>query len=85
MTSIIGSTETTLPVVGRGTFLPLKARLIPFRTYFFVGLPSDENLKSACEAAVSILKLSPGDPQVIDETRIDDLVHQIEDEIRAHD
>ena len=48
-----------------------------------LGSPTDEKLRDAYEAAVSILKLSPGEPQVIEETRIDDLVHQIEDEIRA--
>jgi Protein of unknown function (DUF3037) len=67
-----------------GHMLALKDASEPFRTYFFVGLPSDHNLTSAYEAAVNILKLSPGEPQIIDETRIDDLVHQIEDEIRAH-
>jgi len=68
-----------------GHMLALKDASEPFRTYFFVGLPSDHHLRSAYEAAVNILKLSPGEPKVIDETRIDDLVHQIEDEIRTHD
>lgn len=68
-----------------GHMLALKGASEAFRTYFFVGSPADHKLKSAYEAAVNILKLSPGEPQVIDEARIDDLVHQIEDEIRAHD
>jgi hypothetical protein len=65
--------------------LPLKDALEPFRSYFFVGSSSDEHLKRAYEAAISIRKLSPGEPQVIEGSRIDDLVQQIEDDMRAHD
>jgi len=68
-----------------GQMLALKDAFEPFRTYFFVGLPSDQTLRGAYEAAVNILKLGPGEPQVIDEARIDDLVHQIEDDILGHD
>ncbi|MCC6983605.1 MAG: DUF3037 domain-containing protein [Bauldia sp.] len=68
-----------------GHLLALKDSAEPFRTYFFVGLPSDPSLKSACSAAMNILKLSPGKPEVKDETCIEDLVDQIEDDIRAHD
>jgi hypothetical protein len=64
-----------------GHMLALKDASEPFRPYFFVGSPSDQSLARAYEAAISILKLSPGEPQVIEENRIDDLVHQIEDEI----
>jgi hypothetical protein len=56
-----------------------------FKLHFFVGAPADLSLHSAYRAAIGILKLSPGDPEVIEETGIDELVHQIEDEIRAHD
>jgi hypothetical protein len=68
-----------------GHMLALTGASEAFRTYFFVGLPSDQNLRSAYEAALNILKLSPGEPQIIDETHIEDLVHQIEDEITAHE
>ena len=68
-----------------GHMLALKDASEPFRSYFFVGSPSDEHLKRAYEAAISILKLIPGEPQVIEESGIDDLVQQIEDDMRAHD
>jgi hypothetical protein len=56
-----------------------------FRPYFFVGLPTDQNLSSACDAALRILELSPGNPQIIQETMIESFVHGIEDQMRSHD
>jgi hypothetical protein len=55
----------------------------PFKPFFLVGAPADPGLGEAYQAAVSILKLCPGDPQVFDETEVDDLVDQIENEIRT--
>jgi hypothetical protein len=68
-----------------GHMLALGGASDPFRPYFFVGSPSDLALVPAYRAAIGILKLSPCEPRVIEEAGIDDLVSQIEDEIRAHD
>jgi hypothetical protein len=68
-----------------GHMLALTNASEPFQPYFFVGAPTDEKLRLAYEAALKILKLSPVGPKVIEENEIDDLVRQIEDEIRSHD
>lgn len=68
-----------------GHMLALAGASDLFKPYFFVGSPSDKALVPAYNAAIGILKLSPYEPQIIEETRIDDLVDQIEDGIRAHD
>lgn len=67
-----------------GTMLALKDSAEPFKPHFFVGLPTSTELSEAYRAAIRILQLSPGEPQIIEETKIDDLVRQIENEIRAH-
>jgi hypothetical protein len=64
-----------------GQMLALKDATEPFKPYFFVGLPSDRSLDDAFRAALNILKLSPFSPEVIEETRIEDLVRQIAREI----
>ena len=68
-----------------GRMLALKNATERFRTYFFVGFPSDDRLRSAYDAAVKILKLSPGQPEVFEESRLDDLVNQLEDEMNRHE
>jgi hypothetical protein len=56
----------------------------PFKPYFIVGAPSDEKLTKAYDSAVAILRQVPNDPEIFYETQVDDLVAQIEDEMRAH-
>ena len=67
-----------------GQMLALKDSTEKFKTHFFVGLPSDENLLSAYQDAIGILKLSPSAPEVVEETHIEDFVRQIEIEILSH-
>ena len=64
-----------------GQMLALSNPIEPFRPYFFVGPPNNRDLATAYEAALEILKLSPGSPEVIEETEIDRLVRQIEAEL----
>jgi hypothetical protein len=61
--------------------LALRGSTEPFKPYFFVGSPSDQTLEDAFKAALKILKLSPSSPEVIEETRIEDLVRRIVTEI----
>jgi hypothetical protein len=53
-----------------------------FRTYFLVGSPSNVSLAPAYRSAVEILKLSPREVRVFEESRIDEFVDQIENDIR---
>jgi Protein of unknown function (DUF3037) len=55
-----------------------------FRPYFIVGAPSDPQLDSAYQRALKILKKSPGDIEIFEETEIEQLVNRIEDELKAH-
>jgi hypothetical protein len=64
-----------------GQMLALEKATEQFKPYFFVGLPSDASLEPAYRAALQILSLSPNSPEVIEETRIEDLVGRIASEI----
>lgn len=68
-----------------GHLLALQGASDEFRPYFLVGAPGDRRLGTAYQAALSILKLSPGTPEIFEESGIDDFVQQIEDEIMAHE
>lgn len=68
-----------------GQMLSLKGSETEFRPYFLVGAPDRKDLFSSYEAAIEILKLSPNNPQIFEESQVDELVGLIEDEIRAHD
>lgn len=57
----------------------------PFKPHFVVGAPSNPQLHAAYEKALKLLALSPGAPEVIEESGAEDLVDKIEDELRAHD
>lgn len=56
----------------------------PFHAHFIVGAPSDHTLLPAYRRALAILKKSPGNVDVYEETDLDHLVNRIEDEVRAH-
>ncbi|WFU37556.1 DUF3037 domain-containing protein [Bradyrhizobium sp. CB82] len=56
----------------------------PFKPHFFVGAPTDDRLKDAYEVAKKILRQAPNEPEVFEEDQLDDFVHRIEDEVRAH-
>jgi hypothetical protein len=64
-----------------GQMVALKETPEPFKPYFFVGSPSDRALEEAYRAALKILKLSPFSPEVIEESRIEDLIRRIAIEI----
>jgi hypothetical protein len=56
-----------------------------FKPHFFVGAPSEPKLHDAYEAAKKILRQAPNHPEVFEESQLDELVAQIEDEVRAHE
>lgn len=55
-----------------------------FHPYFLVGAPSDPSLDGAYRRAIKILKKSPGNVEVFEETEVNQLVDRIEDEVRSH-
>ena len=56
----------------------------PFKPHFLVGAPSDPRLVDAYESAKRILKRAPNEPEIFEEAQVDELIAQIEDEVRAH-
>lgn len=68
-----------------GQLLALKDAAEDFRPHFVVGAPTNDDLMSDYEKAIAILRLGPGDPEVVEEAAITDLVDRIEDEMKAHD
>ena len=56
-----------------------------FKPHFIVGAPERPELHKAYESALSILRKASGQPEIFEESQIDDLVSQIEDEVRTHD
>jgi hypothetical protein len=56
----------------------------PFKAHFLVGAPTNARLNEAYQTAKEILRRAPNEPEIFEEAQIDDLVAQIEDEIRAH-
>jgi hypothetical protein len=67
-----------LAAVADGTSVDLKL-------HFIVGAPQNPELQPAYEAAVAILRKAPFSPEVFQEGQIDELVSQIEDEVRTHE
>lgn len=55
-----------------------------FHPYFITGAPSNPTLESAYQRALKILRKSPGNVEVFEESEIERLVDRIEDELRAH-
>jgi hypothetical protein len=55
-----------------------------FKPYFVLGMPGDRNLLRAYNDAVAILEKSPVQPTVYPESEADQLVDQIESDIRSH-
>ncbi|MGY3563178.1 hypothetical protein ACVWXP_006447 [Bradyrhizobium sp. USDA 4463] len=51
---------------------------------FILGAPADQKLIPAYENALAILSHSPSNPKIYREGQVDDLVSEIEDEVRAH-
>jgi hypothetical protein len=52
-----------------------------FKPHFIVGAPRDPMLRNAYDSAVAILRRAPNDPEIFEETQIDDLVARIADEV----
>jgi hypothetical protein len=57
----------------------------PFKAHFLIGAPSNGHLIEAFHTAKEILRRAPNEPQIFEEDQVDELVSQIEDEIRAMD
>jgi hypothetical protein len=51
---------------------------------FILGAPTDHKLIPAYENAVAILRRAPSNPSIYEESEIDNLVSEIEDEVRGH-
>lgn len=66
-----------------GHLLALSEPDEPFKPYFFVGSPSNDSLEAAYRDAIEILQLGPNEPVVIEETRMDDLIHLIQGQLRT--
>jgi hypothetical protein len=56
----------------------------PFKPHFLAGAPTDRRLTGAYQTAKEILRRAPNSPEIFEEGEIDELVAQIEDEMRAH-
>lgn len=56
----------------------------PFHAHFIVGAPSNQSLLPAYHRALTILRKSPGNVYVYEETELDEFVDTIEHEVRAH-
>ncbi|MCJ2107007.1 DUF3037 domain-containing protein [Methylobacterium sp. E-041] len=57
---------------------------VDIKLHFVVGAPQNDELKPAYRAAVDILRKAPFSPQIFEDGQIDQLVSQIEDEVRSH-
>lgn len=57
---------------------------VDLKLHFIVGAPQKTELKDAYRAAIAILQKSAFAPEVFEESQVDQLVSQIEDEVRAH-
>lgn len=55
-----------------------------FKTYFFVGAPTNRKLMAAYADALAILRKSPVPVEVFQENEVDKLVNRIESDITAH-
>ena len=66
-----------------GSLLALQNASEDFKPHFFIGGPSDQGLESAYRAAVKILHLSPCDPEIVEESGLDDFVRKIAREMRS--
>ena len=55
------------------------------RPHFIVGSPADSALEVDYRRAIDLLRASPLNPEVFEETQIDDLIELIQREINAHD
>jgi hypothetical protein len=56
-----------------------------YQLNFILGAPSNPRLLPAFENAVAILRKAPTNPVVYTENQIDELVSELEDEVRAHE
>lgn len=57
----------------------------PIQPHFIVGAPANPDLFRHYLRAIELIKASPLNPDVHEESDVDSFVNQIEDEIRAHD
>lgn len=56
----------------------------PFKPHFIVGAPARPDLQKAYASALDILRKAPAQPDIFEESQVDELIAQIEDEVRAH-
>lgn len=55
----------------------------PFKPHFIVGAPATEGLEDAYRSALAILRKAPNHPEIYEESKVDDFVAKIEDEVRS--
>ncbi|WP_298962952.1 DUF3037 domain-containing protein [uncultured Roseibium sp.] len=56
----------------------------PLKLHFLVGAPENNQLMPAYQNALEILRGSPFQPEIFEESQVTDLVDEIEDEVREH-
>jgi hypothetical protein len=61
------------------------ANVEAFKPHFIVGAPRNAALRSAYDSAIKILRRAPNQPEIFEESQIDDLVARMEQEIHSHE
>ncbi|MDX8443223.1 DUF3037 domain-containing protein [Mesorhizobium australafricanum] len=56
----------------------------PLKLHFIIGAPENRQLMPAYRSAVEILRGSPFEPEIFEESQVASLVDEIEDEVRSH-
>lgn len=56
----------------------------PFKVYFLVGRPQNDQLEAAYKNALSILSRMPGAHKVFEENQVDEFGREVADEVKAH-
>ena len=56
----------------------------PLKLHFIIGAPENRQLMPAYKSAVEILRGSPFEPEIFEESQVASLVDEIEDEVRSH-
>jgi len=70
--------------LGHITAVVSSSEVETFKAHFVVGAPLNPNLEPAYKSAIAILRTAPNQPDVFEETELDRLIEQIEDDVRAH-
>ena len=68
-----------------GRVTSIKGSPEEFRLYFLVAQPPEEELKSAYNSALNILRKVPGETMIYEEQQVDDLSRHLMNEVRTHE